>query len=118
MELTEDNFNVYAAHYYTNHRCLSENEFIQDLRQISTIRRMMSKFIESKEINIRLLINNVVIFYNCFEHHAATKMLQHKVDPDHIGNFNAILKFLNLPMLIPPQEINDNFYKLIQDEFQ
>lgn len=118
MELTEDNFNVYAAAHYDNPMCLTEEEFLKDLNQVKTIRRMMSRYMNGEESNIRLLINNVIIFYNCFEHHAATRMLQMQINDEHIEYFNAVLTFLSLPTLIPPNKYNKAFYKVLEDEFQ
>ena len=118
MELTEDNFNVYAATHYDNPTCLSEDEFVKDLNQIKTIRRMMSRYMNGEESNIRLLINNVIIFYNCFEHHAATTMLKTQINDQHVEYFNSILMFLSLPMLIPPNKYNKEFYELLEDEFK
>jgi|AntRauTorcE11898_2_1112593.scaffolds.fasta_scaffold08672_5 hypothetical protein len=118
MELTEDNFNVYAASHYDNPMCLSEDEFIKDLNQIKTIRRMMTRYMNGKESNVRLLINNIIIFYNCFEHHAATNMLQMLINDVHVEYFNAVLMFLSFPTLIPPNKYNVEFYKLLEVEFK
>jgi len=118
MELTKDNFNLFAIQNYDNPTCLSDDEFVDDLKQLRTMKRMMSRYLNGEESNLRLLINNVIIFYNCFDHHAATKMIQFSVDEDQIGQFNAVLKFLSLPMLIPPEIIDGQFYKVLEDEFK
>lgn len=118
MELTDENFNEYAAKHYDNHFCISESEFQEDLRQVIVVRRMMSHYMNSGKINLRLMVNNVIIFYNCFEHHAATKMIQLKIEEEHVSCFNAILKFLSLPMLIPPDEVDEPFYEMMREEFQ
>lgn len=117
MQLTEDSFLLYAYNNYVNHRCLSEDEFHKDLRQISTIRRMMSKFLDSSDVNIRLLINNFVIFYNCFEHKSASTMLEYKIDVSQTEYFNSVLDFLSLPRLNPKDEFNEKFYEMIKTEF-
>lgn len=118
MEVNEQNFNLFAAKHYENLTCLNEDEFKKDLRQLSTIRRMMSKYIEGETINIQLYINNFVIFFNCFETKAAIQMIQLKIDQAHVAYYNATLKFLSLPLLDPSYDINENFYKLLLQEFQ
>lgn len=118
LKLTKENFKIYAASNYDNTMCISEEEFEQDLKQLKTIQRMMSRYINGEESSIKLLVNNIIIFYNCFEHHAASKMIDHKIDRTQIKFFNAILKFLSLPMIHPHKEINTNFYSLIEQEFE
>lgn len=117
MELTKDNFTLYAMHYYDNPTCITEEEFYSDLQQLRTIRRMVSRYLGGEELNLRLLVNNLIIFYNCFEHHAATKMIQLTVDESDFAFYNAILQFLSLPMLIPPHNIDEQFYKQLEEEF-
>jgi len=118
MELTPSNFTIYAATHYDNPMCLTEDEFLDDLKQLKTIRRMMSRYLNGEESNIRLLTNNIIIFYNCFEHHAASKMLQSQIHEHHIEYFNAILIFLSLPTLIPPNDHNKEFYAVLEEEFR
>ena len=116
IELNENNFERFATHFYTNTTCLTEDEFYSDLRQLSTVMRMMSKYLEYGEINVRLFVNNVLIFYNCFNFHAATKMLQYKIEEEHVPYFNAVLKYLSFPMMIPPENYDKEFYELINRE--
>lgn len=118
MQLTKDNFKIYAASNYDNAMCISEYEFNDDLKHLKTIQRMMSRYINGEESSIKLLINNIIIFYNCFDHHAATNMIRHKIDESQTEYFNAVLKFLSLPMLIPPNKINEDFLLLIEQEFE
>jgi hypothetical protein len=118
MILSKDTFTLYAASHYDNPMCISEDEFLDDLKQLKTVRRMMTRYINGEESNLRLLINNIIIFYNCFEHHSATNMIAFQMEGEHIKYFNAVLKFLSLPMLIPPECVDDAFYDLLQLEFQ
>jgi hypothetical protein len=118
MNLTKDNFKLFAAAHYDNPMCLSEDEFHEDLKQLRTVRRMMTRYVNGEESSVRLLVNNVIIFYNCFKHHAATEMIGFQLDENQIGHFNAILKFLSLPMLIPPDHVCQEFYTVIEEEFK
>ena len=118
MQLTKENFVIYAASHYDNPTCLSEEEFYDDLKQLKTVRRMMTRYLNGEETNLRLLINNVIIFYNCFQHHAATKMIQLHTSLEQIEYFNSILYFLSFPLLLPPENINIGFYRTLQEEFK
>ena len=116
MELTKDNFYLYAAQHYDNPTCISEEEFKFDIKQLRQVKRMMTRYINGEESNIRLLINNVMIFYNCFEHHAATNMIQYSVDNGHIRHFNSMLKFLSFPLL-EPELLDSVLYHKLKEEF-
>lgn len=99
MELNESTFNLYAAKHYDNPFCFNEDEFQIDVKRIATIKRMISWHNGGNDINIRLLLNNVISFYNVFEHHAATTMLQYKMDRTHYLQMNAMLYFLSYPLI-------------------
>jgi hypothetical protein len=45
-------------------------------------------------------------------------MIGFQLDENQIGHFNAILKFLSLPMLIPPDHVCQEFYTVIEEEFK
>ena len=107
MRLTKDNFVIYAASHYENNQCLSNDEFDEDLRLTSTIKRLLSRYINDETVNLNLLVNLVVTFYNCFEHKAATNLLQYKLDDREMPYMNSILEFLSLPTIpfIKPDEI-------------
>lgn len=103
MELiTEDNFLVVAAKHYTNPYCLNYDEFLSDVKLISTIMRMLSWINDISDLNqdrIRRLVNNTIMFYNVFDIDGATELLEFKLDPDHQIKLNSVLYFLSLPLL-------------------
>lgn len=107
MDLTDKTFNLFAAKHYDNPYCFNEDEFYSDLKRIGTIKRMISWINNGDDINIHLLINNVILFYNVFESHAASKMLELKMDSSHYPKMNSILYYLSLPM------ISDETYDII-----
>lgn len=100
MILTKDNFKVYAAKYYENPCCFSEEEFLSDLNKLWVIKRLITKCVTDRQVNLRLLINNVITFYNCFERHAASKMLSFKFSGRDAEYLNAILVVLSLPRIL------------------
>ena len=112
MELSSSNFSIWAAKYYDNPHCFNEDEFYSDLKKIGTIKRMISWLNNGDDINVLLLINNVISFYNVFEHHAASKLLGLKMDETHYPKMNAILFFLSLP-LIGDEEFDVLFHRKV-----
>ena len=42
--LTDDNFNLFAARYYDNPHCLSEEEFEDDLKRFRYLKRLFRKY--------------------------------------------------------------------------
>lgn len=117
MNLTASTFNLYAAKHYDNPYCFNEEEFYSDLKRIGTIKRMISWLNSREEVNIHLLINNVISFYNVFEHHAASKLLEFKMDESHYPKMNSLLYFLSLP-LIHDGNYDIIFHRRIAQEFK
>lgn len=103
MELiTEDNFLVVAAKHYTNPYCLSYDEFLDDLKLISTISRMlawMDDISVVRDERIKRLVNNTISFYNVFDVDGATELLEFKLQEDQQIKMNSVLYFLSLPLL-------------------
>lgn len=99
MELNSDTYNLYAAKHYDNVYCFSQKEFIKDLNTVSTIRRMVSWIMNGDDINTSLLVNNVISFYNVFEHHAATELIGFKSTEEQALKINSILLFLSYPLI-------------------
>jgi hypothetical protein len=79
MKLNDSTFEIYAAQNYCNTICLSKEEFEEDLKRISLIKRILKRHIRGEQIPTRLLLNHIIIFYNTFEIPAATKLLEYKM---------------------------------------
>lgn len=117
MELTSKNFSVYAAHYYDNMFCLTEDEFLSDLRKMGTLTRMMCWEDRGESSNIKLLVNNTISIYNVFDHHAASQMIEFKLKPELHHKMNSILFFLSLP-LIGDGQYDIVFHRKVAKEYR
>ena len=42
------------------------NSFHKDLIRINIIKRQLTRYSKTKKINLRLLLNNLILFFNCF----------------------------------------------------
>jgi hypothetical protein len=117
MILTQENFFVFAAKHYDNPYCFTESEFQEDLKKISTIKRMIMWMDSPVNVNIHLIINNIISFYNVFDHHAGSQMLEFRTEEHHHSRLNAFLCFLSLP-LVGDQEYDLVLHRRIAQEFK
>lgn len=117
MELTKSNFRIFAIQAYDNPFCLSEEEFDSDLYKTSMIKKILSKYESTSEINTKLFLNSIICFYNVFKHKEATKILAFKLNEESKSNLNSALLFLNLPQ-IPDCKLNTKLLQAINDEFR
>lgn len=99
MELTKNNFRVYAIKAYDNPYCISEQEFDEDLYRTTMIKRMLTNYLEKKQVNIKLLLNTIRCFYNVFKHKEATHILDFKLSEQTKPFLNSALLYLNLPII-------------------
>ncbi len=72
--LTKDNFAIYAAKAYDMTLNVTEEDFEADMKRFLYIKRLLNKYKNGDELKARLILNHVIILYNCFGE-AATPML-------------------------------------------
>lgn len=99
MKLTKQNYRVFAAHYYDNPLCVNEAEFDDDLFKVTSIKKLVTSIVIGIPYNLQLILNQVVCFYNVFEHQAATQLLEFKMSDEHIPYMNSVLTFLSFPLM-------------------
>ncbi len=66
MIINDDNYLLFTAHYYDLNQSAGTDEYIEDLKRLSNLRRIFKRYKDNGEINIRLALNHIVILYNCF----------------------------------------------------
>ena len=64
--LTDENFLIYCAKHYDNPQCHSTEEFIEDLKHLKYIKKLLTRYIENGELKERLILNHLTILYNLF----------------------------------------------------
>lgn len=82
MQLSEENFLLYAAKCYDNPLCYDTTEFEDDLKRFNYIRKLFKRFHEGEDLKERLILNHIVITFNCFGSHT-TNMLFMKLEGYH-----------------------------------
>lgn len=119
FELTEDNFVLYAMKHYDNPGCKGVDEFLDDLKRFSYLKRLFRKHTSGKVLREKLIINHLVVIYNLFGIDAATNMLFFKIEKKHWSQLKTFLTFLNyLPVgyVISTQNTCVESYQIPLDE--
>ena len=92
--LNNDNFDEYAVSNYTNPNCVSVLEFLDDLKIIKYIKRLINKYVDKDELKERLILNHIISLSNVFGVEAAVNMLRFKIEVNHHDVLNAFLIYL------------------------
>jgi hypothetical protein len=109
MVLNDDNFLLYAMHNYTAPICPTIEEFENDLRILTYIKKHLQKPDNS---NVRRLLNHTITLFNCFGD-AALHMLFYRIDKENWGSLATILIFISrMPETIPSYGIDLTTLKL------
>lgn len=93
MELTVNNFNLYAAKHYTN-PCIDEDEFFEDLKRFKYIKRLLNRYRSSGELSERLILNHLIVLLNVFGNEPTIEMLGLKIELDHWPALKPFLIYL------------------------
>lgn len=104
--VTSDNFNLVAAKYYDDIGA-SDQDFQEDLRRFSLIKRLFNSYLKTGELKDRLIMNHLVVLFNVFDK-AAVYLLFHE-----LGDY--------LPQLVPfllvvnrlPEKVGDLYTSTI-----
>ena len=64
--MNEENFLLYAARCYDMDRAASTEEFEEDLKRFQYLKRLLKRYHDGKELKTRLILNHVIVIYNCF----------------------------------------------------
>lgn len=97
MVLTEENFLLYCMHHYQVPSCVTIEEFENDLKTVTYIKKQLGR----KDRNVRLLLNHIVILFNCFGD-AALPILFHKVERESWSALVTFLLYINrMPDVVP-----------------
>lgn len=105
--LSDDNFLMYCAKHYDNPQCHSTEEFIEDLKRIKYIKKLITRYVENGELKERLILNHLIILYNVFGPEHLCRILYLKMKPQ----FKYLKPFLILLNVLPKKIYN------VRDEF-
>jgi hypothetical protein len=104
--LTEENFLEFCQRCYFNPECSGKNEFIDDLKRIKYIKRLLQKVHKHKtlkSIRERLIINHLIILKNVFGEENSTRILFFKLEPRLHSYLKSFLVFLDFKVKDIPE---------------
>ena len=116
-ELTDDNFVIFAMKNYDNPNCKGLDEFKDDLKRFSYVKRLLKKHHAGDGLKERLIINHLIILYNLFGIKPTTKMLYFKIEDKYKSKLKSFLIFLNVMpfdnmQTVPDQEVLNSLRKI------
>ena len=105
-ELNKDNFLLFAIKYYENPNSSTQEEFQEDLKRFKYVKRWLKKYHDSGTINSHLLLNHIIVIFNCWND-AAIPMLFYKIEPQYWEYLKSFLVFLQRVPAYPPSALDD-----------
>lgn len=93
MKLNEESFIIYAAKYYDMQKAASIEEFNEDIKRFQYLKRLFKRYDEDNELRVRLILNHLIVLYNCFGP-MSTNMLFMKLEGYH-HYLKPFVMFLN-----------------------
>lgn len=112
MKLSEENFLLYAMHHYEKASVVSIDEFEEDLKRFTYVKKLLNRHYTNDDLKERLILNHIIILYNVFGNHA-TNMLLFKVEKNQWPGLMTFLLYLNrLPEYIKEFNIKSSDYIL------
>jgi hypothetical protein len=103
--ITKDNFVLICAKHYNSRQLSSTEEFLEDLKRVSYIRKLITRYNQTGELKERLILNHIIILNNVFGPEFTTKVLYFKMK----DVFDQIKPFLVLLNTLPDRiTINSN----------
>ena len=94
VELSEENFLLYAAQNYNNPACTSLHEFHSDLKRFKYIKRLLKRYKKTGVLSERLLLNHFILLANVFGV-AMVPMLFLRFEQDYWSEIKTFLVYLN-----------------------
>lgn len=107
--LNNDTYILYCAKNYNNPHCSGMTEFLEDLNRIKYIKKLVTRYIVTKDLRERLILNHIITLYNVFGPQATARILYFKLREQ----FKYIKPFLILLNILPDKLYNINNVKVI-----
>ena len=115
MEQDDDAFIAFAKKHYFNPSCASNIEFLEDLKRVKYIKRLLFRFHKArslKSIKERLIINHLIVLRNVFGDSATVHLLFLKHEPKFHSYLKSFLVFLKFDVKSAP---DTDYSKIITD---
>lgn len=94
--LTSSNFWMYAVKAYNNPFGLCLVDFRRDLRRVAKVRQLLDVYTASGQIDVRAILNHIIVLNNMFGPHHTSVMLRYKCGRQNVQAVNSFLVYLSL----------------------
>ena len=94
-QITKDNWLLFAQHHYDNPTLDSEKEFYEDLKRFKYLKRLFRKYVFTGDLNIRLVVNHIIVLQNVFGVEVAVTLLLYKLDIRFWPSLKSVLDYLD-----------------------
>jgi hypothetical protein len=102
----DGNYEMFAMKSYENPQCSGIDEFYEDLNRIKYLKRLLRKYKTHGILREQLILNHLIIFYNVFGIHPATRLLFSRIENDLHPYLKTFIVYLhNLPETIPEVDL-------------
>ncbi len=105
-ELNRDNFILFSIKHYNNPKTSTKEEFEEDLNRFKYVKRWLRKYHTSGEMNTHLLLNHILIIFNCWND-AAVSMFFFKMEPEFWPYLKSFYIYLDRIPPFPRSVIHD-----------
>ena len=95
-KINSENVIMFAIRHYNNPQCEGELEFYDDLKRFKYIKRLFKKYVDTKVLKERLLLNHFIVLKNVFGPDASVTLLLYKVEKAHWHILKSFLIYLNI----------------------
>lgn len=115
MIIDNSSFVQYAIRSYDNPQCRTLEQFEDDVKRFSFIKKLL-KSDKTETEYVMMTLNTIVSLYNVFEYENCTKMLFFKVRKEHWFRLKTYLVFLgHMPESIPEFGVHDSDITICQN---
>lgn len=94
MDLNDRNYELFASKCYLN-TWASDEEFEEDLKRVRYVKKLITRYSNQNEIQVRLLLNHLICLYNCFGKEASLLILA-KIDQKYWNILKPFFLFINI----------------------
>lgn len=112
--LNDDTFDKYAVKNYRNPNCTSILEFLDDLKTLKYVKRLINKYSIQKDLKERLILNHIISLSNVFGVEATVNMLYYKIEIKNHDILNAFLLYLNYVEIGSVELLDLNVYNSLK----
>lgn len=102
IELNHKTLLLFAAKNYYNPTCIDSEEFFTDMKRFKYVKRLLNRYRDTGELSERLILNHLIVIFNCWGFESGIEMLALKIEPEL---WSALKPFLIFLKAIHPDEL-------------